>query len=133
MSSFPTLFLEGGVYRRKAPSAGKLLVFLEELTQDNVSVLRRDRSIPHPYKSGVRYHREPKGVENWLGVRRLRKKKRGDCEDLAAYLAAWYRVRKGIHARAILIRFRKGKKVWYHAVVMLPNRRIVDPSKALGM
>lgn len=133
MPSYPVLYLERGVIGYTTKTPAELLPLLEDLVQDNEAYLLSHPNAPHPYQSRVRYQREKRGQERWLGVRRLLRKRRGDCEDLAAYLAAWYRVRMGIHAKVVLIRFAKYGTVWYHAVVLLPDGSIKDPSKALGM
>lgn len=110
-----------------------LLGALESLVVANVHYLERHPEVSHPYRSGLYYDNEPIGREEWLGVEALLRAGWGDCEDLAAYLAAWYRARKGIFAKVILKRFSKKGRVWYHAVVQLPDGSIEDPSKKLGM
>lgn len=127
MGTRPTLYLNS------IDSAQELLNMLEQLVISNTSYLERHPRIPHPYQSGLYYDTEPEGQENWLGVEALLKAGWGDCEDLAAYLAGWYRARKQIMARVVLIRFTKGKHVWYHAVVKMPDGDLEDPSKVLGM
>lgn len=126
MASYPELELE-------ADDPQELLELLEVGTKNNARRIARHKSIPHPYQSGVRYQRERKGQERWQGVRKLLIRKRGDCEDLSMYLAGYYRARYGIMARCALIRYQRGKLVWYHVVVQLPNGKIIDPSKRLGM
>lgn len=133
MATFPTLEYSSGTYSASAYTPQELLVLLEDFTEDNVAYLLSHPEVAHPYQSGVRYRRERRGQERWQGIKKLLRRKRGDCEDLAAYLAAWYRARLGIKAKVVLKRFDKHGNVWYHAIVKLPSGRIVDPSKALGM
>ena len=81
------------------------------------------------YVSGVRYQAEPPGKEDWLTAPQVLRAGFGDCEDLAGWRAAEYRV-MGIPARAVAIR--TGPKM-FHAVVQLPDGSYEDPSKRLGM
>lgn len=127
MATTPTLYLNS------IEGLTGLLDALEVLVINNTSYLERHPRVPGPYESGVRYHLEKEGHEDWLGVEALLARGLGDCEDLASYLASWYRARKGIFAKVVLKRFSKGGKVWYHAVVKLPNGTIEDPSAKLGM
>ena len=101
---------------------------LEGLVLLNVGELRAGRC-PPLYESGARYVREPLGQEDWQTATEVFRSKHGDCEDLAAYLAASYRVR-GVAARCKIIDIRPGLK---HVVVELPDGSIEDPSKKLGM
>jgi|FLYL01.1.fsa_nt_gi hypothetical protein len=104
---------------------------LEGLTALNAVLIARSRvPIPHPYESGVRYRREPRGREDWNHVARLLRLGHGDCEDLAAYLAAWLRIHNAEPARVVIRR--TGPRLW-HAVVQRADGRIEDPSKVLGM
>jgi len=116
-----------------AEDMGELLLLLEDFTRANTRYLERHPEVPHPYDTALYYDNEPLGQERWMGVKRLLTLGWGDCEDLAAYLAAWYRARRGIMAKVILQRFTKRGKTWYHAVVALPDGAILDPSKKLGM
>lgn len=107
---------------------------LEALTLANQAYLRTHPEAPHPYLAGWRYEREPIGVEAWQSYPYLLRTKRGDCEDLAAALAAWHRERDGIHAsaRALPPQVAGGLLV-YHIGVQLPNGKWEDPSRVLGM
>jgi len=101
---------------------------LEGLVRLDLSQLRRGL-VPPLYQSRVRYKREPRGREDWQSSRRCVERGTGDCEDLASYLAACYRL-AGIHAVAMVKDVRPGLK---HVVTLLPDGRIEDPSKRLGM
>ena len=81
----------------------------------------------------VRYVRDPQrgdGVEHWKFVDQVYRDGYGDCEDLAPMLAAEFRVYEGLCAIAIVTR--SGPKT-FHARVRLPDGKILDPSRALGM
>lgn len=60
---------------------------LQVLVDHNVRLLRR-RTLPYLYASGVRYEREPVGVEDWYPADVVAERGRGDCEDLACWRAA---------------------------------------------
>lgn len=102
---------------------------LAALTARNARYLRARPLHPALYgASGVRYRREP-GTERWLGVAEVMRAGAGDCEDLAAWRAAEYRL-LGVRARAVVVR---SPGVGWHAVVRLPGGAVEDPSRRLGM
>jgi hypothetical protein len=77
----------------------------------------------------VVYKRDRPGDEPWRTIPEILERGAGDCEDLACWLCAELR-QKGIKAHPVP-QTRDGR-MW-HIVVRLPNGRIVDPSKRLGM
>lgn len=92
-----------------------------------------DRGIEMPdlYDTGVVYRREPPGREWWenaADVRGLVSHRSGDCEDLAAYVAAWLRVFEDDHAVVRVVPTRHGK---FHAIVQHEDGSIEDPSRVL--
>lgn len=95
--------------------------------------------LPHPYQAGLRYEAEPPPQEEWLDVLELYERRVGDCEDLAAALAAWLRVFAGVDARCGFARrrvWREDMGAWvrlFHCFVILPDGTILDPSRKLGM
>ncbi len=108
------------------------------LTGPNVALQRRF-DYPDILTSGIRYRREPPGVEDWRCLDVLYDLGNGDCEDLAAAHAAQRRVwaeKRGIKdfsAHVIVTPVSPGLR---HARVRESFRgtvRIVDPSKILGM
>lgn len=97
-----------------------------------VKVARLDLKRRRPgrlYRAGVRYRRERPGQEAWRLPSQVAASGYGDCEDLAIWRTAELQ-REGIPARFEVIR--AGPRLW-HAVVRLPDGRIEDPSKRLGM
>jgi transglutaminase-like putative cysteine protease len=98
------------------------------LVAPNVRLIKAGR-LPRLYDSGVRYAREPVGKERWQSATELLRSRRGDCEDLAGYLAAEIRVYDGLPARVLIVPNTMGG---YHAVCSV-NGRIEDPSRKLGM
>jgi hypothetical protein len=109
-------------------SRGALLHLLEALVRINLSFLRANSiKIPTLYDSKVVYKREPK-TEIWKDIPTTLKAGGGDCEDLAAWRCAELRF-AGIAARPYI----KWRKKQHHALVLLPDGRIEDPSLALGM
>lgn len=76
---------------------------------------------PPLFATGVRYKRERQ--ERFLPIPLVLAQGHGDCEDLAAWLAA----ESG--GETLVVRVSSG----YHVVVQMPDGSIVDPSKMLGM
>jgi hypothetical protein len=101
---------------------------LEGLVRLDLSQLRRGLA-PPIYSSKVRYKREARGREDWQSAVAAMRSGGADCEDLAAWCAASYRL-AGVNARAIVKQVGPGLK---HCLVLLPDGRIEDPSKRLGM
>lgn len=112
-----------------APSDDPELIeaLLEGVTVANHILLSRTR-LPPLYRSGVVYRRE-KGTERWLLIPQVLRAGSGDCEDLAAWRASELRL-VGVPARVALV---KGRRARWHAVVLLPDGSIEDPSANLGM
>lgn len=107
-----------------------ILILLNALVAINIEWLKEHPRTPPLYQSGIRYQHET--VENWQAIPELLASKRGDCEDLACYLAAELRV-KGIAARPFLKSKTRDGFTLFHVVVQLPNGQILDPSRRLGM
>lgn len=108
-----------------------LLLLMECLSQINILWLKKNKA-PPLYKSGVRYEREPQGIENWQDIPHILANGVGDCEDLACWRIAELRLH-GIKARPYIKWRRDNGLTTYHALVMWPNQKIEDPSLALGM
>jgi len=111
-----------------APNLVTLTTALAALTSANEAILR-SADLPSILDGRVRYRAEPAGSEEWRTVDEVLRSGYGDCEDLAAALAAELRVRR-MSARAIVRRANVGRG--YHAVVRLRGREL-DPSRWLGM
>jgi hypothetical protein len=114
--------------------------FLQGLIAYN-RILMRLRKVPPLYDSGVRYSAERyagTGVEEARDALACLKAGSGDCEDLCAYRAAELQ-EQGIDAnlkiywRKVLKRGRAAGVRIYHVQVRLPDGRIEDPSRLLGM
>lgn len=110
-------------------SVREIQALLEGLTLANVAQLRKGAPLfwraPH-----VRYRREPAGQERWQTVRDLVGRGYGDCEDLAAWLAASLRV-AGHDATARVV-IREVAPGLLHALT-LARGKLLDPSKMRGM
>lgn len=74
---------------------------------------------------------EPPGAERFDHARRVLARGWGDCDDLAPWQAASYRV-TGVDKKAKAIVVKSGPNRW-HAVVRLSDGSIVDPSVTAGM
>lgn len=136
----------------QARSQYSLLWMLESLVRINQSHIRQFRGLakegkvpgPYPsiYRSGVHYEPEA-GTEEWLDIPTILSVTGGtfpgpwgDCEDLACWRAA--ELREDLHRPVKAKPFAKWKKKGdgayaYHALVLLPDGRLEDPSLCLGM
>lgn len=108
-------------------------VLLRALTAIDILWLLGHPSTPGIYESGVVYCEEPPGAEDWQDIPTCLRMGWGDCEDLACWLAAEYQVH-GVDAEP----FASAQKLddgttLYHIQVRLPDGRIEDPSRKLGM
>lgn len=111
---------------------------LEGLTRLNEAIIEQRAQagapLPKPYESKVVWR--PDGFkgghkETWDTWDVCVSRGYGDCEDLAAATAAYLR-REGIPARAV-VQPSNSRGVAWHAVVELPDGRIMDPSVKMGM
>lgn len=108
-----------------------LTAALVGLTAYNAEWLRAHPSAPSLYASGVRYKREDKGREDWQTLPELLARGHGDCEDLAAALAAELQVSgEDPDAAAVATHVREG--LW-HIRVLRGDGTTEDPSAVLGM
>ena len=113
-----------------------LYILLDALVKIDELWLRYKPSLPPLYRSGVYYQQEPQGVEDWCDIGEVMRQGFADCEDLAAWRVAELRVRHGINARPYVKKprvIRGGRVLMYHIQVLLPDGRIEDPSRRLGM
>jgi len=115
-----------------------LRLFLEALTAANVAWLKFNPNTPPIYEAGVRYHQETPKVkggaipEEWLQIPYVMERGWGDCEDLACWLAAELQC-KGTQAHPVFSWRTSGRYSIYHIMVKLPDGRVLDPSRRLGM
>jgi len=94
--------------------------------------------VPSLYDSGVRYQREPPGIEEFAAIPAVIERGWGDCDDLAAWRIAELRAHgERATPRIVWRKFPKGRL--YHVMVRRAKfprtdpRSIEDPSKILGM
>jgi hypothetical protein len=140
--AFNPQFKLGVFGRSPALNEQILYILLDALVAVDELVLRHVPGIPPLYKSGVFYKSEPLGVdacghgfEDWCDIIDVMKQGHADCEDLAAWRVAELRAH-GVAARPYVRKPRllKHKRVlMYHIQVLLPDGRIEDPSRRLGM
>jgi hypothetical protein len=134
-------------------SQQRLLHLMEALCRVNQTHLRQMNSfyekglVPSPYpllyRAGIHYEREKNGTEIWPDIPSLLSGVMGkgdypgswgDCEDLACWRVAELRELGKINAKPFAKwRRRDGGVYAYHALVLLPDGRIEDPSLVLGM
>lgn len=109
-----------------------LLFLMNSLVSANILILKEyGKSFPRLYESRVVYRPEH-GTEIWRDCSIVLEDGFGDCEDLACWCCAEYRI-AGIAADPYIKWRRVEDDLRYHAVVRLPDGRIEDPSRALGM
>lgn len=138
-------FSLGGMGQRlgEATTDAGFSLLLGFLTAWNEELLRGLRAsgvhLPSLDEAGIRYVAEPPPAEDWLDVVSLYRAGEGDCEDLACAEAAWWRVYRGVDARAGFARRQvdmvgfDGPVRLFHCFVLLPGSQISDPSRRLGM
>ena len=136
----------------QARSQYSLLWCMEALVRINQSHIRQFRKLaqmgkvpaPYPpiYRSGVHYEPEA-GTEEWLDIPNIIsvsggtfKGPWGDCEDLACWRTA--ELREDLHNPMKAKPFAKWRRkpdgsYAYHALTLLPNGSLEDPSLVLGM
>lgn len=120
--------------KEQALSHKALCTLLTALTLIDIDYLRAHPEIPPLYEAGVRYEEEPIGQEDWQDAATTFRMRYGDCEDLACWRAAEYNVRYGIAAKpTFTYKIRGNGSYLYHITVRLPDGRIEDPSRRLGM
>jgi hypothetical protein len=125
---------DGGLLEHVGPkrTAKVLTMLLKALVECNLAYLEKHPNAPHPYRAGIRYARERRG-EAWKSIARVLKDGEGDCEDLAAYLAAFMAFH-GTKPVGLVVRWKvqpSGGRL-FHVLVRGPNG-LEDPSKKLGM
>lgn len=116
----------------RAASEEILRLLLAALCRADVLYLQQNPNTPKLYQSGVRYRREPDGIEEWRSIPYVIADRIGDCEDLACWRAAELRV-QGIEATPHFYFRMIGTLSMYHIVVRYPDGRLEDPSALLGM
>lgn len=133
----------------QARSQYSLLWLMEALVRINQSHIRQykklaqEKRVPAPYpalyRSGIHYEPEP-GTEEWLDIPNMLAVHGGtfpgpwaDCEDLACWRTAELR-EQGVKAKPFAKwRLKPDGSYAYHALTLLPDGRLEDPSLVLGM
>ena len=107
-----------------------LLKLMEVLTQINNDWLINHK-IPSLYKTRIIYKPE-RSTEIWKDIPSIMRDGFGDCEDLACWRIAELR-NIGVMAKPYIKWTDKNGASRFHAVLLLPNGFIEDPSRSLGM
>lgn len=112
---------------------------LEGLVRLNVALMHQHaaegKPVPALGLAGVHWRPDSERgqpAETWDSLDVVRRRGYGDCEDLAAWLAAEYRYKRNIMAKAVVQRSRTPGVSW-HCVVHLPGGQVLDPSAKMGM
>lgn len=103
---------------------------LEGLTRVNEWIYRHRKDLPSVIDPAAKCRYQRETGEVWRHVADVLRDGWGDCEDLSAAMAGYYRSRGERRCRAAIIR--TGPKMT-HAVVRRANGKLEDPSKTLGM
>jgi hypothetical protein len=125
---------DGGLLEHVGPkeTAKVLTVLLRALVECNLDYLEKHPETPHPYRAGIQYQREESG-ERWKSIPKILRDGEGDCEDLAAYLAAYWAFH-GQKPVRVVVRWRQmpsGGRLY--PVLVKGQKGYEDPSKRLGM
>jgi hypothetical protein len=89
--------------------------------------------VPPLYKSGVRFRREPKGVETFRDAKDVWARGHGDCAHLAAWRCGELQAMGEAARLRIKWGWRRGNPRLFHVLVRRADGRIEDPSRKLGM
>lgn len=129
----------------KDPKVGAILArrLVQAVIASNVYFLHTHPHTPLLYESGVRYAREPNAgkFEEFADIRRVLKRKWGDCDDLVAWRCAEIQYREKRPAQPLIYwrehdRSAEGKPplvIWHVQVRRTDTGEVEDPSRLLGM
>lgn len=96
--------------------------------------LKAHPETPDIYDGHVRYEEEPIGQEDWQDIPTCLRLGVADCEDLSCWLSAQYMIRLGLDVwPTFTYKLRSNGSYLYHITDRLPDGRIEDPSRRLGM
>ncbi|MEJ2325395.1 MAG: hypothetical protein P8Y25_00685 [Chromatiaceae bacterium] len=99
----------------------------------NRAHMRAHPKFPRLYHAGVRFKREPKGVETFVDAATCNWQGHGDCAHLAAWRAAEL-IERDHEPATLMIRWRRRRyPKLFHVVVRRADQSIEDPSRKLGM
>jgi hypothetical protein len=138
--SLPPILLDLGVFtpgQDPVEDEKGLLKALELVVHYNQNYLDAYPHTPKLYSSGIKYVRDPQGVELWRGIRSCLAAGFADCKSLAAYRVAELR-QAGEHATFVLRQKLRpmiggGTHVLYHVQIQREDQAVEDPSSILGM
>ena len=108
-------------------------LLLKILVYANLIYLRAHPNAPKLYQSGVRYIREPLGVEYFQNVPSILRTGGADCEDLASWRVAELILEGEPAEPAIRVTVKDDGFRLYHIQVRRADGSIEDPSAHLGM
>lgn len=119
------LLLDGRALHDATAMGRALWALVDAVATINVALLGE---VPPLYRSGVRYRREPSGVESLVTAPVVYRRGHGDCGHLVAWRLAELR-RAG---ERVTPRFTwRGRA--YHVVIRRADGTVEDPSLLLGM
>lgn len=113
--------------------AALIRAILTQLVALNV-VARKRGDVPELYQSGVRFRREPRGVETFRDAPNVFRVGHGDCAHLAAWRVADLRLRGERAALAVRARWTKRapRRRVFHVMVRRQSGALEDPSAILS-
>lgn len=98
----------------------------------NLLYIAQNPNTPTLYASGVRYRRDPPGVEDWQTIPEILDRRFADCKSLAAMRVAEILARGGKAFVQFHWRDQNDGATWHIYVQYLDGRQ-EDPSALLGM
>lgn len=101
----------------------------------NVATLRANPRFPGIYQSGVVFENEPEGVETFVDCVECLRQGWGDCAHLSTWRVAELNARYRTRA-SLCIKWKRFPSLGlrlFHVMVRLPDGRIEDISRNLGM
>ena len=133
-------------YRDAAHTLLVTRILIDSLTAIDRAWLLFNPHTPALYsrEAGMRYVNDPPGVENWREIGQALPLREGDCKVFTAWRAAEYQL-QGVAARPAfgwrMVPAPEGHPqvsagtpmLLIHFFVRLPNGRVEDPSRVLGM
>ena len=119
-------------FTKRATTPQELCAAVWLLVDENLDYFSRIQKVIDPFETNVVYKLEPRALNEFLNVRDMMARGYGDCEDLAAWLIAYF-LAIDIQARPVLV---EQTSTYYHVIAEAfydGKWVVIDPSKVKGM